>query len=316
MVYMKTMYAILSRERGDWLLSKNHTSASYFGEKSRPWLYVRNDDSTLPEYREYADKYKCMLHVFDAKKLGIEFVSQTYDLIISHAIENGSDRLFMTDDDISFMTVNPILGAKPDYSHCSPMEFEYFLDRMANMVDSRLVAIAPQRIESRSQAHIINFNAPARVSVMYNVDHFKKHPMHRYWQGREIEAHCDSNLSLRLLTSGFMTANLNTVFTSTAMNNPGGCSTYRTSEWQERATQKLHDNYPEVTRLKQKKGWGDDKEGWYLGITCYWKKAFNKELFMEIFGHDPTDHARHLIKVMQADYAEHIRRMRDADDRH
>lgn len=309
---MKTKYAILSRERGDWLLSKDHTSASYFG-KNKPQIYVRSDDSTMSSYKKLAEKYGCELKVFDAQLLGIEFVSQTYDLIIGDAIEGNFDRLFMTDDDISFMTVNPIQGAKPDYSHCSPDEFDYFLDRMARMLDSSLVAVAPQRIESRSQEHIINFNAPARVSVMYNVAHLKRHPDHRYWKGREIEAHCDSNLSLTMLTEGFMTANLNTIFTSTAMNNPGGCSTYRTSEWQEKATQQLHDNFPEVTRLKKKQGWGEDKTGWYLGITCYWKKAFNKKMWEDRFGRDATDFARHLVKVMQTDYSEHIRRIRNAN---
>lgn len=292
-------------------MSKDHTSASYFGDGFRPYLYVRSDDSQLKSYEKYAEKHDCGLRVFDAQHFGIEFVSQTYDLIIDNAISNNYDRLFMTDDDIAFMTINPIPGAKPDFSHCSPEEFRFFLDRMEQIVSDEIVAMAPMRIESRTQEHIINFITPARVSVMYNVHHLKRHPAHRYWAGRQIEAHCDSNLSLKLLTEGFMTANLTTVFTSTAMNNPGGCSTYRTSEWQERATQQLHDNYPEYTKLKMKQGWGEDKEGMYLGITCYWKKSFNKDAWELRHGKDATEFARSIIKNEERAYSAHIQRIRN-----
>jgi len=291
-------------------MAKEHTSVAYFGEEITPIIYVRSDDSTMDSYLDYADKYKAELFIFNAEYLGINYVSQTYDLIIKHAIDNGFDRLFMTDDDISFMTNNPIPGLKPDFSHCSPYEFKYFLDEMSEMLGCGIVACAPVRIESRTHSHIINFNSPARVSVMWDVNHLKKHPEHRYYAGIEMEAHCDSNLSMKILTDGFMTANITAVYTSTLMNNPGGCSTYRTLDLQEKATALLHEKYPTFTRLKQKKGWADDPDIMILGITCYWKKAFNKAIWEKRENKSATEYARQLVKDLELSYSEHIKRMR------
>ncbi len=311
---MKIKYAILSRARAKWLLSQKRTTLSQIAHLN-PDVYVRSDDLELYEYSIYCKiKGDCKPYLFEALAEDVEYYSQIYDMIIRDAILEGYDKVIILDDDLSFFMVNPIIGNKPDYKYCDPYEIKTLLNHMGELTCDMLPLVATARIESRSLPHVLNFNAAMRIAVCIHLQHVKDHPDFKLWQGINTEAHCDSYMSLRLMRDGFLTSQLATLYVSSILNNPGGCSTYRTLKLQETAINRLGEFYPDFTRLKNKIGWAGDPHKVIKGITFYWKKAFNKKMFQERFGVEANTFAKAHIKNYEKTYAEFIRGIRDADN--
>lgn len=283
-----TLLVIPSRNRAKWLdKCKNHTlkTVGYL----KPEFWIRNDDPQLNDYKRYYKKYSSddssMQHFVVYNAIDILGAAQTYDYIIDSAIELGFERLMILDDDLTFSMRNPILHAKPDYKKCTRYELTFLLDEAMKLVCPEMPLMSFTPIMTRTQSHIIMHCKPMMMAYMYYLPHFKEHIDHRFWKGQAIEARCDLNLTLTMLTQGYFTGFNTTLFIPDNVNNPGGCSTYRNLDFESASVNYLRIHFPEFVTLHTKKGWIDDPNVIRLAPRIGWKKAFNEEAFQKNFGY-------------------------------
>lgn len=217
---------IPSRERANWL-AKRTTSTLKYTTHLRPTLFVRSDDSQLERYKTLALEYNAHLELQDVE--GCFGVSQAYDQIINRAIEEGYTYLIILDDDMHFKMPN---DGKPMYKRCNHDELERQLTLFAHSSCSEMPAgcLLPIMRRSLSTKGVLSFGAPLMWCYNFYLPHFSAHTEHRFYKGREIEAHCDLNLALQLLTNGYLTYYYTQLLIPCDRDNPGGCSTYRTAK--------------------------------------------------------------------------------------
>ena len=307
---------ILSRGRAKWLMEQKRTTLSQV-QHLTPEVYVSMNDPELHLYTEYCATYGIYPRPFnpETEEYTINCYSKTYDLIIQDAIDEGYEKVIILDDDLSFFMVNPIIGNKPDYKYCDPYEIESLFTHMTELTCDKLPLISSARIESRSLPFVLNFNAAMRIAVCVHLQHVKDNPDFKLWKGMETEAHCDSYMSMKTMRDGYLTSQLATLFVSSNLNNPGGCSDYRTLDLQESAIVKLCKLFPDFTKMKLKQGWAGDPNKMIKGITFYWKKSFNKKKFQERFGLDANEYAKSVINKYEKIYSNFIRSIRDANNK-
>jgi len=295
---MKTWIVVPSRERAFWLMNrKNHTLKYLQGFGA--FLYVRDDDSQLERYKEYAKKYDANFLLQDSSALG---AAQTYDSLIDMAIEQNVIHLIILDDDLFFCMPNPIPGAKPDFPKCNRDAMQHMLSALAYLPCPEMPAMSICPIMKRTQNYLINFAQPLMWGYAYYVPHFKYHPEHRFWKGRHIEARCDLNITLQLLTDGFLTSQLCSFFIPDNVNNPGGCSTYRSIELERSSVEYLKKTYPKFITTRLKKGWIEGEDIIREAPFVQWKQAMNKIAFKNHFGVDANKFARDLLDTYEHDY--------------
>ncbi len=298
---MNTAIIIPSRERARWLMSrKNHTLR--FVSHLHPILYVRDDDSQLADYKRYADAYKAPLWLQDSRS--VRGAAQTYDQLIAWAIGEKIDRLVVLDDDVAFATFQPIDGAKPDFPKATGALLTRLIDLWLSLLTPEMPAASMNSILRRTQPQLLSFSKPLTWCYAYHIPHFAAHPEHRFYKGPEIEAHCDLNISLQLLTDGYMVALLNALIMVTQPNNPGGCSTYRDDECWRLSTEYLLRHYPTIVRPMPKKVEGGQ------AMRVAWKKAFNYERFRENFGKAAVRHFLDVLRRVEDDYSRIVSEVR------
>lgn len=310
---MSYKIVIPSRERASWLRSRKYTTMHFMGAESDARLWIRDDDTQKNEYYKYAEDMKTTMLLYDA--IGVHGAAQTYDLIIEDAIKAHCDVLIILDDDLSFSMRNPILDAKPDYKLVTSQEFNALLVHATHLVSEELPLLSFTPIMSRSQERIISFCKPMMMAYVFYVEHFKKYPEHRFWQGEQIEARCDLNLSLKLLTEGFLTAYICTLFIPDNVNNPGGCSTYRDIKCERASVDYLKMTYPTFVRTRPKRGWLGDPDVIREAPVISWKRAFNHDLFKERFIWTAVTYANELVAYYERAYANFIKEIRRETER-
>lgn len=280
---MNYRLVVPSRERANWLMTRNTNTIKYV-KHLKPILYVRDDDSQFKNYEQMCVKYNVELKVQDSKKaLG---AAQTYDSLIDWSIKEGVEHLVILDDDLFFNMHNPIIGAKPDFKSCTPYELSKLLDNFSSLTCKEVPAMSLNPIMTRTKPNIINYALPLMWTYSFYLPHFAEHPEHRFWLGPEIEARCDLNLTLKLLTDGYLTAFMSTCFIPDNVNNPGGCSTYRDIDFERKSVAYLKEHYPAFVTTRPKKGWLNDTEVIREAPHISWKKAFNREKFKQNFNED------------------------------
>jgi hypothetical protein len=304
--------AIPSRGRADWLRKKKNTTLRQTSFLT-PEFWVRKDD----DYQAYCH-YMMEHHLRPADYMvhydgeGILGAAQTYDMMIDHYINDGGpDRLIILDDDLAFSMHNPIPDAKPDYKLCNSMELSALFQQAANLVCPEMPILSFTPIMTRSHDHLISYCKPMMMAYVYYLPHFKKHPEHRFWVGEEIEARCDLNLTLKILTEGYLTSFMVTLFIPDNVNNPGGCSIYRDLEMEVKSVNYLKTHYPNCTRPRMKRGWVDNPDVIRPAVTIQWKKAFDHFKFREHFGVEANVWAKeHLVKYERV-YADFVKGIRE-----
>lgn len=298
---------IPSRERARWLAKQKHTTLEATA-LLYPTFMVREDDSQRAEYEVYAARFDADVTTYDGS--GIFGAAQTYDFIIDDAIERGVERLIILDDDLSFAMHNPIIGETPIFRLTTPNELTRLLNQAADLVCAEMPMMSFTPIMARSQQSIIAFCKPMMMAYVIYVPHFREYPEHRFWVGKHIEARCDLNLSLRLLTSGFLTSFMATVFIPDNVNNPGGCSVYRDLECERASVAFLKETYPEFVRTRLKRGWIGDSSVIREAPVISWKQAFNASKFSERFGEHPSNFKYRLVQQYGKTYSKFVEELR------
>lgn len=278
---------IPSRERASWLSGRVTNTLKHVAHLS-PILYVRADDSQLDEYSKLARTYDAELMIQDPSALG---AAQTYDSLIEHCISNGTDRLVVLDDDLTFSVREHGDDGGPRYTKATPEQIAVLVEDFAMLTCEQMPGMSMTPIMKRSQPTLISFAKPLMWAYSFYTPHFEAHPEHRFWDGKHIEARCDLNLSLKLLTDGFLLAYLATIFIPDNVNNPGGCSTYRSIDLERQSVDHLQATYPDLVRTRKMKGWVEDPDLERDAPVIEWKKAFDVERFQERFGISPSNWA-------------------------
>lgn len=299
---------IPSRNRAQFLMHRVCNTLSQVGYL-KPDLYVRDDDPQLELYKAYAEQYGANLILQPSE--GCFGVSQAYDMLINDSIAMGYKRLLILDDDMDFKIWNPIPNAKPDILRITGDPLTEMLNQFADVLRPELPAGCMIPIFARAQPLIISYGAPLMWCYAFYLPHFAAHPEHRYYKGKEIEARCDANLALQLLTQGWLTFYYNRLIIPGEAPNPGGCSTYRTLAVEEQSTDYLLEHYPSLVREKIKYGWGADQPNVKRrSVTVYWKKAFNEDLFIEHFGVSSVHVRNKALAESEAAYTAFVEELR------
>jgi len=316
---MKRKYAIAipSRGRADWLRKQNRSTLKQIAFL-KPDFWIRDDESeeTYQSYAHYM--LECGVRPSDWMRRyngkGILGAAQTYDYLIDYYIAEGFERLLILDDDLAFTMHNPIPNAKPDFKICDEYETETLFNHITNLVCPQMPMMSFTPIMTRSHPHLIAYCKPMMMAYSYYLPHFAKHPEHRFWFGENIEARCDLNLSLKMLTEGFLNGFLVSCFIPDNVNNPGGCSIYRDLEMETKSVEYLMAQYPMSTKPRMKKGWVGDPNVMRKAVTIQWKRAFDHGKFFNNFNEDATVFAhQHLLKY-EIIYADFIRGIREQHD--
>lgn len=302
---MNYRLVIPSRERAKWLAKKPHNATLSAVKHLNPVFMVRTDDSQLKAYEAYTDG---TMQLYDGAY--IYGAAQTYDMIIDQAIADGIEHLLILDDDLTFAMHNPILGARPMFRRTLPHETTVLMQHIVDLACPQVPMLSFTPIMARSQPGLVSYCKPMMMAYSYYVPHFREHPEHRFWVGKHIEARCDLNLSLRLLTSGYLTAFMASCFIPDNVNNPGGCSTYRDLECEKASVAFLKKTYPGLIRTHLKRGWLNDTAVVREAPVISWRRAFNFNAFRELF--DETAYkftSRHLADY-ELKYAAFIKEVR------
>lgn len=300
---MKTRIVVPSRERGAWLSKHIHRTLDFMPPSSTIFM-VRSDDSQLAAYERYAAAHGMKVTVYDGKD--IFYASQTYDYIINQALLDGVDRLAIIDDDLCIKRPNPIMFAKPDFKFCDTDETEELINHSFDIVRSELPMVSYTPINKRAQDRIITFCKPMMMAYVYYMPHFAAHPEHRFWKGEAIEARCDLNLTLRLLTDGYLTGYMNTMTLGDNVANPGGCATYRDLEFEQRSVAALAELYPAFVSTYMRTGWAGDPDQKRLAPKTKWRESFNSVKFKQHFGREAVEFANELVAEYEAKYAKSV----------
>jgi len=246
-----------------------------------PIVYIREDDSQIKLYEKLVARFGGHIVMQDPSALG---AAQTYDSLIDQAVRDGVEHLIVLDDDLVFRAFN-WRGDDQQTIHIPKEGMAGVLNMFSKLTCDELPACSFTPVTKRTQRMGVNYATPLMWTYSFYIPHFAKHPEHRYWQGKEIEARCDLNLSLSLLTSGYLTAFMTRLFITDNVNNPGGCSTYRSIDLERQSVAYLKKKYPAYVKLHKMYGWvGDDKLERDAPIIAY-KKAFNERLFCSHFSY-------------------------------
>lgn len=302
--------AIPSRERANWLASRKYSTLDFMGALPQAKMWVRDDDSQFDAYYELT---RDRINMMSYRGQGILGAAQTYDMLIDRSVREGYKYLIILDDDLKFSMHNPILGAKPDFRLTSDEELRELFDHALHLVYAEMPMLSFTPIMARSQNAIIAFCKPMMMAYVYYLPHFESHPEHRFWYGKQIEARCDLNLSLKLLTEGYLTAFMCTLFIPDNVNNPGGCSVYRDIEFERESVEYLRSHYPEVVSTHKKRGWSGDPDIIREAPRIQWKRAFNYDAFYDKHKMPAHEFGNELVAYYERKYADFVRRIREAN---
>jgi hypothetical protein len=270
---------------------------------------VRDDDPQLSDYYNYCAACDIEPRVYPGED--IFGAAQTYDRIIDEAIREGCERLIVLDDDLTLAMANPILGASPMFRLTRPSETATLMAHAASLARAEVPLMSFTPIMARSQPGLVSYCKPVMMAYVFYLPHFAAHPEHRFWCGRQIEARCDLNLSLRLLTEGYLTAFYCGMFIPDNVNNPGGCSTYRDIDCERRSVAYLKAHYPQYVRTHKKRGWVGDPNIAREAPVVSWKRAFDSLAFSHNFKESAADFMEKHLATYGRVYAAYVKEIRD-----
>jgi hypothetical protein len=304
-----TKLVVPSRNRAAWLMGRTNHTLKYVSHLN-PELFVRDDDPQLELYRKYAREYNATLKLQPSK--GCFGVSKAYDMIINAAIQEGFEQLLILDDDMQFKMWNPILGVKPYIKRIEGDVLTEMFCQWTYLLCAQMPIICLLPIARRTQDALIRYSAPVMWCYGFYLPHFKAHPEHRFFQGDEIEARCDISLGLNVNQAGFLTSYLCSLIIPNEVNNPGGCSSYRTLEVEERATDAMTKKFPGIVCEKMSKGWGPkNPDLMRRSVAVAWKKAFNAVKFYEHFNEHASTFKRRVLLKYEDVYSKFIEELRN-----
>lgn len=298
---------IPSRERARWLMSKQTNTLMWLHELN-PGFHVRDDDSQLESYKVLCNKYNTPIIIYDAKN--IRGAAQTYDMLIDKAIADGLEKLIIIDDDLSFVMHNPDLRGSPMFIKCSTDQIRVLCEHLASITCDQAPLASFTPIMKRTQPNLINYAVPIMMCYSFHLPFFKAHPEYRFWCGWDIEGRCDHNLTLRLLSDGYLTSFMASCFIPDNVNNPGGSSTFRDLECEKASVKYLVDKYPGLVKTYKKRGWVNDPYVMRDAPIISWKKAFNYDAFKAHFGERAVDFASRHLAAYEKVYSAFIEEQR------
>lgn len=229
------------------------------------------------EYRQLLQSQMDIRHVrIEETPEGLKGIADTRRWIAEDARARGEGRLVMMDDDVGFL----VRKGDDDWrlEGQTPEQVSHMLGIMDQLLeDHAMVGISSREGNNRSgvggpvDENMVAVNT--RIMRVFGIDVEKWLAMEH---GR-VEVMEDFDLTLQLLRAGYSNANLFYWANGQRMTNmPGGCSTYRSREVQDRSARRLQELHGDrLVRLRQKTN-KTDAEG--LGtrteVTIMWKKAF------------------------------------------
>jgi len=298
---------IPSRERARWLMTKTTNTLAWM-HKLQPNFHVRDDDSQLEDYLKLGKMYNTPLTVYDATN--IRGAAQTYDMLIDKAIADGIEKLIIIDDDLSFVMHNPNPRGSPMFVKCSAEQIDTFCEHLTSITCDQVPLASFTPIMKRTQNALVNYAVPIMMCYSFHLPFFKAHPEYRFWMGWHIEGRCDHNLTLRLLTDGYLTAFLSSCFIPDNVNNPGGSSVFRDLDCEKASVKYLVDTFPGLIKTYKKRGWVNDPNVLRDAPIISWKKAFNYDAFRKNFGIGALEFVTLHLKAYELKYADYVKELR------
>lgn len=294
------LICVPSRNRAAWLETRKFHTLKVTSHLA-PHLVVRPDDPQLDDYRELSLAYGAPLIKQKMPALG---AGQAYDFCIEHAIEEKAEWLYILNDDSGLQAHDILRFPDIKFTHCSREVISRMFDNITRVLNYDCPAAT--FVSMMRRGHMIRgrlaFCKPLMGAYLLYVPFFREHPEFRFWVGtHKAEAYCDYNLTLRLLTSGYLTTYFTPLLIDTALNNPGGCSDYRTLTLEEEGMRYILEHFPKFTRPSVAKNWGGGIER--ESATIQWIKAFDRALFIEHFGQTPDTITEEMETEQQVLYA-------------
>jgi len=300
---MSYRLVVPSRERAAWLNAQaTFNTSRRLSAAGIPFeLYVREDDLQLSAYGLMANKLGATLVLQDPSALG---AAQTYDSLIDQCARDNVERLVVLDDDLWFKAFDSrSREVWPKLVYADPEELKHGLDMFAAMTCEEAPAASLCSIMKRNTPGarsegdgLVKYCVPLMWAYSFYIPHFAAHPEHRFWQGKHIEARCDLNLSLMLLTQGWLTTRLRFLFIPENVNNPGGCSTYRSIELERQSVKYLQERYPGAVKTHKMRGWVGDPNIERDAPSVQYNAAFNRPEFARLHGRTAGEFAaEHLL---------------------
>ena len=197
-------------------------------------------------------------------------IGPTRQWILHEASKDETDNKFIAmDDDLTFAVRR---GDEPEkFREPQSGEIREMLVTLSELLDTYAhVSVATREGANRNTEELIHCVRAMRVTgfrrdiaIACGVDH------------RESTVMEDFEVTLKLLTSGYENAILNTfVQNQKGSNTAGGASVYRTTELQDAAARKLQARYPDFVKLVRKKtktAWNGQER---TDVIVQWKKAY------------------------------------------
>lgn len=224
------------------------------------------------KYRHSLENNRLPSEVIETPAVGI---AATRRWIGEKALERGESKFLAMDDDIWFYTrtTPDPKNAKLEYS--TPQQVNDMLAAVEHSLDVYAhVGISARegnnRFDQQSDGpyHAVR-NTRTLRALAYQTDEFVK------CEHGRVEVMEDFDVNLQLLERGLPNCNLaHWAQGQRQTNAPGGCSTYRTHEVQDRSARKLAELHPNFVKLRQKENKSGGEFGHRTEVTIYWQKAY------------------------------------------
>lgn len=189
-------------------------------------------------------------------------------IVDQHNIEEFGDKIIMLDDDLNFYK-----RREDDIKKFEPVE-PSDMDEGFKLVE-KLLATYPhvgiRHREMAQDAELVEECTRSLRALAYNVKTLRKENA-RFDRTVVME---DFDVTLQLLRAGYRNAVISSIIQNQGSSNaPGGCSTYRTMEVQNKGAQKLkrlHSDFVKLVTKTTKTAWGGQER---TDVVVAWKKAF------------------------------------------
>jgi len=294
------LIAVPSKGRCNWLKSKKYTTFDIVCSYNKDKIAFI-EEKEVPQYKEYINDKGWALHSIP-NDTEINYVHDTYNYIINYAHAQDYEYLFLFDDDLVFTQLDASTNDFSKYDRITD------LDKMISICTQMLChempfITIPYAFKKFAMQRLIDFNANVQSTYIIHVPTFIRYGID-FSCKEEIWFHCDTNLILKLMRCGFLSAQLNIFMHSACgggFNSPGGCSLYRTQEKVNASIAEMSKIYGKYFVLRE----GLNKYGWRK-YTVYTKKAFDKDLFYFHFHKDAEDVAKRLVSLLDAIYSKEL----------
>lgn len=202
-------------------------------------------------------------------------IAKTRHWIGHYANWKGQDKFLMLDDDAWFFK-----RAAPDATNLVKCEGDD-TDVMIQDVQTMLNTYAHVGISAREGNNRLPLAGDQTMTCVENTRTLRclayQTLLFLACQHGRVEVMEDFDVNLQLLEQGYKNANLCYWSQDQRQTNaPGGCSSYRSHEVQDRSARRLVELHPGIVALRQKQNKSGGEFGTRTEVTIYWKKAFQQ----------------------------------------